>query len=299
MYEKELLKEDLLNLCMVVDNEWLSKYVDLINSNIETKRIKCVTQRHHVIPKYYFKLNNIKVDNSVENIVNLTYKDHILAHYYLARCSSTPNYSYHNYVALNIICYKYDKSSIEELDLEYVQKEYARLMSKSSEFNVMFDPNIKAKHDAKMRSEEVSSKISNTMKQKAMNGELFSEEHRKNLVASMIGTIYVNKNGVYTRITCDKLNEYLNDGWVRGNRPITEEHKQALINSHLGKKYSLELRKKLSDAHMGKSPANKGTKMMTNGKIVKYAKPEDFDKYLENGFWFSAKSKNKGGDSNE
>lgn len=79
------------------------------------------------------------------------------------------------------------------------------------------------------------------------------------------------------------------------------EHKQALINSHLGKKYSDELILKLSLAHKGKSPANKGVpsseetkqklrkqflgrKWVNNGIIQKQVKQEELSNYLNNEF---------------
>ena len=43
------LKEKLLVLDLVVDNEYLDKYVELIESNRETKREKFKTQKHHII----------------------------------------------------------------------------------------------------------------------------------------------------------------------------------------------------------------------------------------------------------
>lgn len=83
----ENLKQKLLNLGLVIDNEYLNKYIELIELNKNNKKEKFKTQKHHVIPKYYYKNNNLEIDNSKENISNLFYKDHILAHYYLALCS--------------------------------------------------------------------------------------------------------------------------------------------------------------------------------------------------------------------
>lgn len=34
-----------------------------------------------------FQTNSLEIDNSKENLVNLYYKDHILAHYYLCLCT--------------------------------------------------------------------------------------------------------------------------------------------------------------------------------------------------------------------
>ena len=81
------LKRVLLDTNIFIDNDFLDKYVELIVSNANTKKVIGKTQSHHIIPKYYFKFNNLKVDNSNSNRVNLYYKDHLTAHYFMAKCS--------------------------------------------------------------------------------------------------------------------------------------------------------------------------------------------------------------------
>ena len=53
--------------------------------------------------------------------------------------------------------------------------------------NPMFNDIIKEKHDSKMRTSDVRNRISNTMKRKVENNELFTPEHRKNLSEAMKG----------------------------------------------------------------------------------------------------------------
>lgn len=53
--------------------------------------------------------------------------------------------------------------------------------------NPMFSETSRKKHDASMRSEKVRSQISETMKRKIENNELFTSEHRKNLSNAMKG----------------------------------------------------------------------------------------------------------------
>ena len=81
------IEERLLSLDVFENNDYFKLYIDLIKSNLYTSRIKYVTQRHHIIPRKYYQINKIKVDNSKQNIVNLRYEDHIRAHYYLSKCS--------------------------------------------------------------------------------------------------------------------------------------------------------------------------------------------------------------------
>lgn len=98
MITKKLLLD---NHIVQLDNEYLDLYVELINSNLNKPKEKYKTQIHHIIPKYYFKDLNIPVDNSKNNLINLDYKDHIKAHYYLYKCS-TGKYKYSNSTVLKL-----------------------------------------------------------------------------------------------------------------------------------------------------------------------------------------------------
>ena len=79
-----LSKEFLLNCDLFIDNEWLDKYVDLINNN-SIESVAGKTEDHHIIPKFYFRANNLDIDNSDTNIVTLLYCNHVLAHYFLCK----------------------------------------------------------------------------------------------------------------------------------------------------------------------------------------------------------------------
>lgn len=88
------LKLKLLNTGTVTENEFLDKYINLIEAN--TKAETFITQCHHIIPKYVYVYNSDEVDNSATNLVNLKYSDHLLAHYYLMKCASTTRYELAN-----------------------------------------------------------------------------------------------------------------------------------------------------------------------------------------------------------
>lgn len=94
------LKEKLLNLGIVENNEYLDNYCQLIIDNKDSLKQLHKTQSHHIIPRYYYKQNNLQVNNDKHNLVNLFYKDHILAHYYLALCSNSEKFIYANVSAI-------------------------------------------------------------------------------------------------------------------------------------------------------------------------------------------------------
>lgn len=121
------LKEKLLNIGLVDDNEFLDKYVELINARALSNRIKFETEGHHIVPAFYYRSVNLAVDSSVENIAILYNKDHILAHLFLALCAS----SKYADAAANSACrvvtghegnYSDVESAIDLLDFELLQQ---------------------------------------------------------------------------------------------------------------------------------------------------------------------------------
>ena len=96
-------KEVLLNYEGFIDNEYLDKYCELVNKNIDRFYEKFKTQKHHIIPVLWYKYRVTHdlsskdqdylfykklADRDVNNcIVNLLYPDHVLAHYYLSLCT--------------------------------------------------------------------------------------------------------------------------------------------------------------------------------------------------------------------
>lgn len=82
------IKEKLLKTTYFIDNEFLDLYCSLIYSNLNTNKVRCKTQKHHILPKCYFKLLDEEIDNSSNNLVNLLFVDHLLAHFYLYKCTS-------------------------------------------------------------------------------------------------------------------------------------------------------------------------------------------------------------------
>ena len=82
------IKNNLLQTQLFIDNDFLDKYLYLIILNLDTKKELHKTQKHHIIPRKAFKIKGENVDNSKKNLVNLLYKDHILVHYYLCKCTT-------------------------------------------------------------------------------------------------------------------------------------------------------------------------------------------------------------------
>lgn len=157
------MKEKLIKLGFVIDNEYLDKYCELIELNKNTQKEKFKTQAHHIVPRYT-KLNN-------NEIVNLTYKDHILAHYYLCFCSSNNKYKFANEnTIVHIFGHKSNKISIEEL--QNLLPEYEKiLIDRNKEMSLKFK--------GKKRNPETIAKMSASLKGRHYKGKPMSEETKK------------------------------------------------------------------------------------------------------------------------
>lgn len=164
------LKRKLLQLNIVEDNEYLDKYCELVESNKETKYIKGKTHKHHIIPKSYYKINNIDMNNSKDNLVNLLFKNHILAHYYLSLCSSNLDFKYANELAFSYLINN-DKYPIKDNEKD--------ILMSLPYYQTLYEEGCKTignKNTGKKRTEETKQKMSKWQK-----GKPKSEEAKKNM----------------------------------------------------------------------------------------------------------------------
>lgn len=61
---------------------------------------------HHIIPKCWYKQNNIEIDNSKDNTVLLTKDDHIKVHILASKCIKDKKLKYKMMAAANIISHQ-------------------------------------------------------------------------------------------------------------------------------------------------------------------------------------------------
>ena len=175
------LKLKLLATGYFEDTDFLDKYVDLIFINQHTLKDSFRTQSHHIVPRCLAEALGHEVDNSTNNLVNLLYRDHILAHYYLM-CASK-NQSFRANMAYSVqfvIAAVSDKTEAEILkELPQVQECY----------EIMQQVKLTYKH---------------------------SDEVKAKLAISTSGRVHISKNGINKNVKIDELQNWLDLGWVRG-----------------------------------------------------------------------------------
>lgn len=256
------LKQLLIQKDLVIDNEYLEKYITLILNNLTTKISKGKTQKHHIIPKYYFRSKNIEVQE-VNNLVNLLYKDHILAHYYLSLCSKNNYYMFSNLSALNYLLGKN-----KEL------KNSPEFLNQLSELQILYENyNQNRKRFINLKG------VNNTKVWMNKNGKnirvLPKDVESFKLSGFMIGCVRQNKT--------KKV-------WVNNNltqKMIYQDELPRFLQSNP----EYKIGRKTPDKPI-KFPSRKGTPSPTlnkiginNGKINKFISKSDLNDYINEGWY--------------
>lgn len=111
-----MLKQILIDKGIVEENKYLDKYVEIVSN--PTNNVKY--EKHHIIPVAYYKMQNIDVDNSDSNIVQLSVYEHILAHYYACLCFNEP--LKHKMIHAFCLMSKEDKSLLNSSEQVILEK---------------------------------------------------------------------------------------------------------------------------------------------------------------------------------
>lgn len=195
------LKERLLTTGMFKDCEFLDRYIEVLKTKQLHNRIKYETEKHHIIPAFYFRAFNTDIDNSSDNLVILYNKDHILAHLYLALCVTDTFSDAASHAAGRVITghqgsYPNIESAIDVLDFELLQQ------------------------IATQRRIASSAALENSKKNK--------------------GKIWINNGKINCMIDPLLLDEWILRGYKKGRLPLPQEGIEKMRRSRTGQKYSEE-----------------------------------------------------------
>lgn len=236
--KKEEIKEKLLETGLFIDNEWLAKYCDLIEINKLNNYNKLNYQSHHILPRNLFKILKIKIDNSKNNRVNLLYKDHILAHYYLSKCIIDKYY--HNMFSAVLFLIR-DHQNFKPFDINSLD-DYQKCYEHYRE-NYFQDEEIRKKKSLKLtglkRSKETRNLISETSKN---NHRHLSEESKNKISKGMKGNN--NRLGSHHSKESKELISIKNRGKKKTKtslalkgKPKSEQHKKNMSIARKGRHY--------------------------------------------------------------
>lgn len=248
-------KETLLNTGYFIDNNYLDSYLELISKKYPKKNYM---EKHHILPRSYFKITKQKIDNSKENIIYLSYYNHILAHYYLSLCTinklrlaNIGAFMMLTEIDTSILA-KSEKKALEELEHIAAIKELARA--------------DKIKTCKQLGSKQKSAKHKEALKKAR---DLHSTTKGKKSIYN------INLNKVKF-VAEHELSTYLADGWVLGGKPLSKEAKQKISKSN-------------SIALSGKKhqtiPSNKLNSGLTFNKVKCIETGQVFENILEAKCW--------------
>ena len=257
-----ITKQHLLEKNLIIDNDYANLYVELINLNKDLLPVKNSTQKHHIIPKYYYRYNQEDIDDSDLNTINLYYKDHILAHYWLSLCSYSKYFKFANICALKYLL-GINKYLLENEDflsnLNYLQELYEDYFNSRADYIDLSHIN-----DGKvwMTDGLVSKRVL------PENIDFFISEgfHFGINFKTNEGKVTIN-NGIVTKfIPKEEVSNYIDKGWQKG---------------FLSRSMNEEARKNLSKLTQSR---NLDTVAINNGEINKYIKKEFLNNYLTEGW---------------
>lgn len=208
-----------------VKNDFYYKYLNLIEENKNT--IKSIeTQTHHIIPRCFFKYKNIKVDNSSENLVHLSFSNHLLAHYYLSQCT-TGKFKYAMQSALRYLTKGFDYNDI------------VTVIPKWEDIYIEYNKAISEKQKGHEVSKVAREKISKAHKGKPAHnkGKPMPLEQRLHLSEVKKG----KKHKPHSEETKRKISE------ANKNKIVSKETREKISLHNLGKHLSKEAREKISE----------------------------------------------------
>ena len=249
-----ILKTKLLTTGYFEDNEYLYKYLDVVCNMRQDFYNSDTMQMHHILPRSYYEIVNLKLDNSSDNLVSLLYKDHLLAHYFLAQCTKGLLHK----AMCNAFMMLTNFSLPEEQEFIKTLNSYQILYEQTSKFRQGIEPPNKGK----AMSAEQRIKISNSLL-----GHTVSAETRK------------RQSEAQKNMSPEKRAKILAAAKARNFHFSEEQRKQKSIKA-MGHPVSAETRAKISATRKQKQLT---FKWITNGSINKQIFD---DSPLPEGFYF-------------
>lgn len=225
-----------------VTKDSLEEYFSLIESALcENRTRKRKTdpnyiyyECHHILPRSLFP----ELIKAKDNKVLLTAREHFIAHKLLF--SSIPCQPL-GHALWKMACCNKDIANVTPEEYEEARLVYLGLPRWNK---------------GRQTSEETKNKISNALKQHYKETQyIMTEEHHKKSVETrkrnggynrskednakvskaLKGRVFVNNGIVNKRVDPLELNTFLQNGWLRGKKPLSEEHKKNISKSMTGK----------------------------------------------------------------
>jgi hypothetical protein len=242
----------------------LVRYVNFINSRPERELHQKGFHTHHIYPKSIAKKNDVQDYDGDWNLIELTPREHFIAHLILWKCGYGEMISaFRRMVQCKKYKEKLNSKTYENLMNDYLSKLRNKVWVKNDKENLFID-----KNEAKFKVEKRGYKYGR-----------FSEwwDYNKN---AHLG----KENGMWGRTHTDEVKSKLkklnsikskNSKWMNNgviNKFVVDINQQELLD--LGFVYG----------RINQKPTNKNTIIINNGSENKFISKEELDIYIEKGY---------------
>jgi len=190
-----------------IDSIYFNNYCQIIQENIGNNK-ELNYEKHHIIPKSYYKMFKLKINNKDENLVYLSRLNHIKAHYYLSLCS-IGKFRASNVYATNCLC---NTSKLDEVEKLIQQEGIEQLL------------NIKKEHQLLVSNNRKGTKWSDESKRKSSQTCKLRGSHKgpKNGMYGVVrtsptkSTHWYNNGEIQVMISDEEIPSYESRGFVKG-----------------------------------------------------------------------------------
>ena len=177
-------------------NQHFVAMMNIINSSRLNPPIK--GHRHHIVPRCWFKMNNLPIDNSDDNLVLLSIEDHYKIHKLMYLCAATPEMKSKMGFAVKRLLNSNFSGMHHTIESRRKMSEAKKGQTKSDETKRKISEARKGNH----HSEETRRKMS-----EAKKGQPKSEEHKRKMSEALKGKEPWNKGRHLSEVTCSKLSK--------------------------------------------------------------------------------------------
>ena len=199
-------------------------YEKIYNQIVERAKnrvLDCYTESHHIIPRC------MGGSDEKENLVNLTAREHFIAHKLLCEIYSDNEKLFYAHWAMTNQRNRGRNYKVSSREYQRLREEFKKKMSAP-------------------KSEETKRKIS-----KALTGKIHSQDHKRKMSQSLKGREPWNKGVAHTKEARDKMSNS-SKGRKAWNKGVahTEETKRKISTGNTGKKLSEETKEKMRQSRL-------------------------------------------------